>query len=1136
MGSEEQKDRSDDFSYEVFPAELVDELALVRDALHFAISWLGWRKWIRANGSLEWCSRGILVPSGCGAFAPFWKYESDWLTYLSRLRLERSRNILGTSPYNVLSNDDVSLEDDAYVARLVSRRRMLERVEREWCRINSYSLRRVRPSILTFRSAVDNKVVDSRPLLYSEYARISLNETRWYIKQSDLIDFVGRLVRTLCNRFGRYGSETTFFDFDPVVAAYLDRVSSVQLWRHKLDETLNSFDDETLELLVGALASCRTHFTNMVQIYSNTREPVCNPSGTRLETSAENALKALQVGTGSAISFLIVDIRFTRVSRLEVWNDSLCLFLGRVQQNLTTLMQTSGDWLTMIPVPDVEHRDAIFIVRIAEDFDLRASLSRILLSRSDLRSLLNYTFLPSERVILYGGSLATETAALSAIFSAKETSHVLKRAISEERGKSIEKSAKVKQDDQVCCDIREVLLRALQLDTVALYLLRYSLDVSHRTTESDSDPALAAFLRRSKLGKERFFIDSGIERGNALTDAVLSFAAQVGVDRDVNSVRLSSVQTFSKYENLARTAKKVTTDQQSFECLLVATSALLSTKGVEHYTRSANQQLRDGWPRSTKHGIFFRHEKYKDLQLLLLPAETSPVFDRVIELPDLSTEFQSDNCFGYLRLCLLLLRGYGSFSERALTQPSVIVSLLREVISHITMSDSVHNSSYSPLLMTHSSDSQQTEAPSVDKVRPTLQNLFERDRIAAMVRIDPFLSITSCQAAQDESASQKIASLLSNVPRLYFPNCKLWRALDSLSMKCAFVRTSALTFCPRLLLQSGISLAQRGVVPLESTSANDTWKLYLMDNVRSKVLMPCDRVYTGPALPNDLAALSYNDLSGETIVPLNIPPTSADAAETPNVSVEAPSENREFSERRENEKKLVRVVDGQISITNNIPFFAVKDANGRNWLLYNVANLSTFDSLVSSMKLSRALREAQIVRLINWEEHFPLEDTTRPKLEKVSAKRVYLINGVIGFCEQPTKFVASEKLPRMKGLVTMRNFSNALIRPGDSLCFHNTVDRVDPTIRLSPMHFYHRVYQSLVRSERHPIVGDGGYVDLRFRETADYFVLVFQCTRIWFPRAEMLRRIQHEETTCYGETPRHLVSLVDFYVRQALRK
>ena len=75
----------------LFPPELVDELALVRDALHFAVSWLGWRKWLRASGLLEWCSAGVLVPSGCGSFVPFWQYESDWLTYLSRLRLDRRR-------------------------------------------------------------------------------------------------------------------------------------------------------------------------------------------------------------------------------------------------------------------------------------------------------------------------------------------------------------------------------------------------------------------------------------------------------------------------------------------------------------------------------------------------------------------------------------------------------------------------------------------------------------------------------------------------------------------------------------------------------------------------------------------------------------------------------------------------------------------------------------------------------------------------------------------------------------------------------------------------------------------------------------------------------------------------------------
>lgn len=142
-------------SDEVFPAELVDELALVRDALHFAVSWLGWRKWLRASGLLEWCSTGVLVPSGCGTFAPFWQYESDWATYLSRLRLDR-RRVAGDSPfspYTVLGGEEeFSREDEERIARLVMRRRSLERLEREWCRNNSHALRRVRPALLVFRA------------------------------------------------------------------------------------------------------------------------------------------------------------------------------------------------------------------------------------------------------------------------------------------------------------------------------------------------------------------------------------------------------------------------------------------------------------------------------------------------------------------------------------------------------------------------------------------------------------------------------------------------------------------------------------------------------------------------------------------------------------------------------------------------------------------------------------------------------------------------------------------------------------------------------------------------------------------------------------------------------------------------
>ena len=255
----------------LFPPELVDELALVRDALHFAVSWLGWRKWLRASGLLEWCSAGVLVPSGCGSFVPFWQYESDWLTYLSRLRLDRRRRTTAVtnaglsgettvfaSPYVLSGGEQFSRADEDRITRLVMRRAWLERLEREWCRNNSFALRRARPALLTFRSAKTG-VPFEQPILYSEYARLSFDETRWYADKCDLIDFTARLVRTLVDRFGRIGVVAAHRS-DPVIDAYLDNVTAVPLWRHKLDETLNTFDDETLDLMLRSPCAVRTAF------------------------------------------------------------------------------------------------------------------------------------------------------------------------------------------------------------------------------------------------------------------------------------------------------------------------------------------------------------------------------------------------------------------------------------------------------------------------------------------------------------------------------------------------------------------------------------------------------------------------------------------------------------------------------------------------------------------------------------------------------------------------------------------------------------------------------------------------------------------------------------------------------------
>lgn len=1203
----------------LFPPELVDELALVRDALHFAVSWLGWRKWLRASGLLEWCSAGVLVPSGCGSFVPFWQYESDWLTYLSRLRLDRRRRTtaatnaglsgetVSASPYVLSGGEQFSRADEDRITRLVMRRAWLERLEREWCRDNSYALRRDRPALLTFRSAKTG-VPFEQPILYSEYARLSFDETRWYADKCDLIDFTARLVRTLVDRFGRIGVVAAHRS-DPVIDAYLDNVTTVPLWRHKLDETLNTFDDETLDLMLRALAVCRSHRVRSVSVYSNTPSDRCPAAGTRL-VPASTPTEGLRLGSWPALSFLLVDLHFVRISRQTLWGDTLRVFMGRFQGSIDSLTHELNDWMTVIPVPDVE-RDSIYIVRVDDDRVLASRLSHVLVARSDLRALLNYTFLPNERAVLYGGPSVAETAALSAIFSAQESRLALLKAsaaptdVDYSNGPSAEE---LSGSNQVCCDLREVLLRALQLCAVGVYSLRYtvaplSTDESERASQerasrrASHDRLLSAFLRRSGAVRNRYFIDSGIERGTALTEAVLSFAAQRGLDRDVNRLRVDDVRAYASYNDLvAEDASRPEVGGAGFECVFVATSALLAVDGVEHFTRLANQQLRDSWPSCSRYGMFFRHEQYPDLHMLLLPAESSPVFDRVIDLPDLThasaganaiaagavvraTDVPSSGdivsstvvgCAGYLRLCFVKLRGAGSneFSERALVNPAVIAALLREIVAHITMSEATerrslaYSLSYSPLISVATAavtkrnetnrngsdrDGQAVDgAESMDGVeestslnersRPSLHSLFDRDRIAAMVRIDPFLSISACRASvYDDVATRRISRLVSRLPRFFFPNCKLWRALDAMPVKCAFVRNSPVTYCPRLLFDGGLSLAQRGILPLEAACANDTWKLYLLDNVRSGKPMPCDRTYVGPprSRDGDGAPLFYYEPCGES-------PDGDDASAGTFdrvVPPPPPVSGVDLSRERNADRTVVRLVDGQVSIGPVVPYFASKNAHGRDWMLYGLDNtLATFDSLVAALRIQQSLISAPVVRLINWDEHFPPGTPDRPLLQKLSAKRVYLVNGVLGFCEQQTKFVSASKVDRPTEPISPANFANALVRPGDSLCFHNTVDRVDPTVRIAPMHFYHRVYQSMVRAERHPIIGDGGYVDLRFRETDDYFVLVFQCTRIWFPRVDLLQRLAEAQTTCFGDTPRHLVPLVDFYARQALKR
>lgn len=219
------------------------------------------------------------------------------------------------------------------------------------------------------------------------------------------------------------------------------------------------------------------------------------------------------------------------------------------------------------------------------------------------------------------------------------------------------------------------------------------------------------------------------------------------------------------------------------------------------------------------------------------------------------------------------------------------------------------------------------------------------------------------------------------------------------------------------------------------------------------------------------------------------------------------------------------------------------------------------------------LRPLPIVRLINWyDDHYPQGN---PTIKKIISKRIYLINDVIAFCENPTKLIGGTtgKIAKVKKIYDW-NFANyppaKKEAGGDDLDktrraihflqhtaddengeFYEAENPVSTTKKTAKSHnpFIQRVYQAMLRHNIN-YRNKNKTVRLHFYETPSFFILFFQCTHFWFPKwkpsnqihyhqihAEAHRQIaveQEESKICYQDVPGPLVPLIQWALDNAI--
>lgn len=692
-------------------------------------------------------------------------------------------------------------------------------------------------------------------------------------------------------------------------------------------------------------------------------------------------------------------------------------------------------------------------------------------------------------------------------------------------------------------EIGRTLIRAMMVKSVAVYALRYTVDAAEGKSDDDdkerrsshTERSAVRTLERMGVSNDSYFFDNSYERATALTRAVIDLAA-TDVTRDVNRFRLRSAVSCSSVVAAARSSDLVRRcdDDDDYDerngkdlgLIMISTDVMLDSRLIRAYreVRSTDCPIEEKDRTTTNDydadGLYLRHKSYRDLGILLIPAHASPVFDRVTDKPLLDFDYTQRSynqaklaslvTFGesrtvppnrlpvtkrYLRMCLVFPKSMADRYSR-FTDPAVIAVLTHDTISYF-FPRQVENVVSGTCVRT-------------DERRPDVGEFAASPVLAALLSIDPYgshaLDVDPTTNTSDLPASNFPAPAAFHrspyeyapvpVPErlTFFPEVKLWMIMRERGLARVYVRSGPTFYCPHSS-DRGIRSRRRGVVPLRNSTEYDQWKVYEY-RVRGAVRR------------------SIVDVKGVVI-----------------------SES---------------AVDSQTDVERS--YVLTKDERGRNWLLYeslaaaNVGYSRLPTPLLERLRLTEDdARRMTVVRLVPWYvDHYSRSNKLAPTVEKIVSKRVYVINGVLCFCEQMTKFVGVPKENDDMSIPMFADWSRNL-RPsnfadygvpvaayrslGNYFVTHVT-SRVDDAVFHVPKgHFYDRVFRPIVEQRIDPNLT--GPVEFREQIGGDFYVLSFVAigSSFWFPTIRLLAKARRNPRLCYNTVPRHMVPLVEYFVR-----
>lgn len=666
-------------------------------------------------------------------------------------------------------------------------------------------------------------------------------------------------------------------------------------------------------------------------------------------------------------------------------------------------------------------------------------------------------------------------------------------------------------------EIGRTLVRAMLVKAVAVYGLTYQCNdkKSVPTANSHTQRAVLRTLDAMGLTDDTYFVDNCYERATALSRAIVDLSSDV--PRNVNRVRLSRAIVCSSITDavvssftVPLASDKCSGDRvRSVSMVMVATDVLLDARVVRAY-REVSESADCGSIDTAdcyQDGIYLRHKGYRDLGILLLPAHSSPVFDRVIDasMVDLERVIESantslldawpglacnrrrneddDGTVGctrhFLRMCLL----FPSLPENSIAyerflDPAVIAVLAHDTIAYFFPREVENVVSGSRFRADSSIDE-----PLVTSRASSL--------LGSLLQIDPYTS----HVIRSESTRRPVeyASLPAELSMRIFLcyDAKLWMIMRSFGIKHALVRSSPTYYCP-YAIDRGFGARYRGVPPLQNSTAYDQWKLY---------------VYGFSESVNN---------ADSSIIPVK------------SVHVSGP-------------KSRVRRSDDLFP-----PTVCTKDNRGRNWLLHELDDKVQFRTLLQHLKLTEdSLQRMTVIRLVAWYvDHYDPNNNNAPTVSKIVSKRVYVVNGLLCLCEQMTKFVGVPgsvltAIPKFasdwRDSLSPANFANYYVTPGklrttsDSVSSSPVTEVDDRRISLSNHHFYNQVFRPLYAENKRP--GRVSYI-----EKGDFYVLSFDgASRLWFPMSRLLLKARKNPQLCYAGVPRHLVPLIDYLVRHVIK-